>query len=163
MAKTVFYSFHYDRDVHRVQLVRNINALEGKPVLNAQDWEEVRCQRDQTIKNWIDEQMKYKKAVIVLIGAETANRPWVQYEIEHAWKIKKPLLGIKIHGLASLSDGADEEGPDNFFADYSFRIPVFNPTIYGMFDSGIGIDTKATYNNLANNIEQWSSEGVTRW
>ena len=42
MAKSVFYSFHYDRDVHRVQLVRNINALEGQPVLNAQEWEKVR-------------------------------------------------------------------------------------------------------------------------
>lgn len=161
MAKSVFYSFHYKRDVHRVQLVRNINALEGQPVLNAQDWEAIRRQGDQAIEKWIDEQMKYKKAVIVLIGAETANRPWVQYEIEHAWKIKKPLLGIKIHGLASLSDGADEEGPDNFFADYSFRIPVFDPTVPDLF--GSGIDTKATYNNLANNIEQWSSEGVTRW
>lgn len=29
MAKSVFYSFHYLRDVHRVQLVRSINALEG--------------------------------------------------------------------------------------------------------------------------------------
>ena len=42
MAKSVFYSFHYKRDVYRVQLVRNINALEGQPVLNAQDWEEIR-------------------------------------------------------------------------------------------------------------------------
>ena len=30
MAKSVFYSFHYERDVNRVQLVRNINALEGQ-------------------------------------------------------------------------------------------------------------------------------------
>ena len=160
MAKSVFYSFHYKRDVHRVQLVRNIDALEGQPVLNAQDWEAIRRQGDQAIEKWIDEQMKYKKAVIVLIGAETANRPWVQYEIEHAWKIKKPLLGIKIHGLASFRDGADEEGP-NPFNDYSPSIPVFDPTVPDLF--GSGIDTKATYNNLANNIEQWSSEGVTRW
>lgn len=163
MARSVFYSFHYDRDVHRVQLVRNINALEGQPVLNAQKWEEVRYQGDKAIKNWIDEQMKYKKAVIVLIGAETVNRPWVQYEIEHAWKIKKPLLGIRIHGLASLREGADEEGPRTLFTDDGFSIPVFDPTSYGIFDSGIGIDTKATYNNLVDNIEQWSREGVTRW
>lgn len=32
MVKSVFYSFHYHRDVHRVQLVRKINALEGQPV-----------------------------------------------------------------------------------------------------------------------------------
>ena len=42
MAKTVFYSFHYTRDVHRVQLVKNINALEGQPILNSQQWETVR-------------------------------------------------------------------------------------------------------------------------
>lgn len=36
MAKSVFYSFHYERDVNRVQLVRNINALEGQPLLNSQ-------------------------------------------------------------------------------------------------------------------------------
>jgi hypothetical protein len=41
MAKTVFYSFHYERDVHRVQLVRNIDALEGQPLLNSQEWEKV--------------------------------------------------------------------------------------------------------------------------
>lgn len=162
MAKSVFYSFHYKRDVYRVQLVRNINALEGQPVLNAQDWEEIRYQGDQAIEDWIDDKMKYKKAVIVLIGAETAKRPWVQYEIEHALEIKKPLLGIRIHGLASLNDGADEEGP-NPFDGYIPSIPVFDPTIYGLFDSGIGIDTQATYNNLTKNIEQWSSEGVTRW
>ena len=75
MAKSVFYSFHYLRDVHRVQLVRNINALEGQPLLNAQGWESVRRQGDQAIKNWIQKEMAYKKAVIVLIGQETASRP----------------------------------------------------------------------------------------
>ncbi|MFD9208705.1 TIR domain-containing protein [Streptomyces sioyaensis] len=74
MAKSVFYSFHYERDVHRVQLVRNINALEGQPLLNAQKWEEVRRSGDQAIKNWIHAQMAYKKAVIVLVSRSTANR-----------------------------------------------------------------------------------------
>ena len=82
MAKSVFYSFHSDRDVHRVQLVRNINALESQPVLNAQEWETVSDGGQTAIKNWIDKQMAYKKAVIVLIGLQTAGRPWVTYEIE---------------------------------------------------------------------------------
>ncbi|WP_353939677.1 TIR domain-containing protein [Micromonospora sp. b486] len=30
--------------------------------------------------------MAYKKAVIVLVGQETASRPWVIYEIEKAWR-----------------------------------------------------------------------------
>lgn len=39
-TKTVFYSFHYGRDVHRVQLVRQIGALEGQPLLGAQQWDD---------------------------------------------------------------------------------------------------------------------------
>lgn len=32
--------------------------------------------------------MKYRSCVVVLVGSETASRPWIQYEIEHAWKGK---------------------------------------------------------------------------
>ena len=158
MAKSVFYSFHYERDVHRVQLVRNIDALEGQRILNGQDWEAVRRRGHQAIRNWINEQMEDKEAVIVLIGAKTAKRPWVQYEIEHAWKIKKPLLGISIHGLASFSDGADEEGPSPFNG-YIPRIPVFDPTVRRLGK----IDTNATYKKLKDNLLDWLREGVTRW
>ena len=157
MAKTVYYSFHYDRDVHRVQLVRNINALEGQPLLNSQAWEEVRKKGDAAIEAWIDEQMRWKKAVIVLVGKETAGRKWVNYEINKAWKDKKPLLGVRIHGLASLSSGADTAGSNPFSVDA--RIPLFDPTVNDLYGR---IDTKATYNRLASNLESWSSQGVVR-
>ena len=80
----VFYSFHYARDVNRVQLIRNIGKIDGQTLLNAQEWEAVRAQGPSAIANWIDTQMKYKTAVVVLIGNETASRPWVQYEIDKA-------------------------------------------------------------------------------
>ncbi|WP_330339019.1 TIR domain-containing protein [Streptomyces sp. NBC_00557] len=159
MAKTVFYSFHYEQDVHRVQLVRNINALEGQPLLNSQEWEQVRRRGDQAIKNWIHDQMAYKKAVIVLIGKCTASRPWVIYEIEKAWADKKPLLGIRIHGLSSLGS-VDTAGPDPFAkAEGVGSVPIFDPTIR---DWSGKIDSKATYNKLRDNLETWSSQGVTR-
>ncbi|GBQ04226.1 hypothetical protein SSP531S_57180 [Streptomyces spongiicola] len=159
MAKTVFYSFHYEQDVHRVQLVRNINALEGQPLLNSQEWEQVRRRGAQAIKNWIHDQMTYKKAVIVLIGKYTASRPWVIYEIEKAWADKKPLLGIRIHGLSSLGR-VDSAGPDPFAkAENVGSVPIFDPTAR---DWSGKIDSKATYNRLRDNLEMWSSQGVTR-
>jgi hypothetical protein len=159
MAKSVFYSFHYEQDVHRVQLVRNINALEGQPLLNAQKWEEVRRNGDQAIKNWIHEQMSYKKAVIVLVGRYTASRPWVIYEIEKAWADKKPLLGIRINGLSSLGS-VDAAGPDPFAkATGVGQVPLFDPTVR---DWSGNIDSKATYNKLRENLETWSSQGVTK-
>lgn len=158
MAKSVFFSFHYDRDVHRVQLVRNINALDAQPVLNAQEWETVRQGGETAIKNWINKQMAYKKAVIVLIGRQTADRPWVTYEIEKAWADKKPLLGIRIHGLSSLGT-VDSAGPSPFDQASVGTVPVFDPTV---IDWAGKIDSKATYNTLRNRIESWSTQGAVK-
>ncbi|NEN05320.1 TIR domain-containing protein [Diaminobutyricibacter tongyongensis] len=160
MAKTVFYSFHYERDVNRVQLVRNINALEGQPVLNAQSWEEVQRKGSAAIQTWINDNMAYKRAVIVLIGQQTSSRPWVIYEIQKAWADKKPLLGVRIHGLSSFG-AADSPGANPFEkASVGSGIPVFDPT---RTDWRGAIDTKATYANLAANLETWSSQGKVRW
>ncbi|BBZ56035.1 MULTISPECIES: TIR domain-containing protein [Mycobacteriaceae] len=154
MAKTVFYSFHYERDVHRVQLVRNIDVLEGQPLLNSQDWEKVRGRGQQAIQNWIDEQMRYKRAVVVLVGQQTAGRPWVKYEIQKAWHERKPLLGVRIHGLSSMGN-VDQAGPDPFAATGlgSAGIPIFDPT---------RTDSQSTYATLRQNLAAWSDQGVKR-
>ena len=154
MAKTVFYSFHYERDVHRVQLVRNIDALQGQPLLNSQDWEKVRNRGRQAIENWIDDQMKYKRAVVVLIGQQTAHRPWVKYEIQKAWKDRTPLLGVRIHGVSSMGQ-VDQPGPDPFAAAGlgNAGIPVFDPT---------RTNSQATHAALRLNLGAWSDQGVRR-
>ncbi|WP_406237536.1 TIR domain-containing protein [Nocardia sp. NBC_01009] len=158
MAKTVFYSFHYQRDVHRVQLVRNIGALEGQPLLGAQKWEEVKAKGNAAIEAWIDEQMKYKKAVIVLIGQETASRPWVQYEIKRAWDLKRPLLGVHIYGLSSMGS-VDRKGADPFLKAGISGVPVFDPTVRNLNGN---IDSQATYKVLERDLEGWSNQGVVR-
>lgn len=158
MAKTVFYSFHYKRDVHRVQLVKQFNALEGQPLLNSQDWETVERGGSAAIQKWIDEQMAYKKAVIVLIGKETAGRPWVKYEVEKAWADKRPLLGIRIHGLSSMGT-VDSIGGNPFTNAGLTGVPIFDPTATNWQGQ---IDSQATYKNLSANLEQWSARGVTR-
>lgn len=158
--RTVFYSFHYDRDKFRVHLVRNIGAVDGSPALGGQEWETVRRSSQQGVVKWIDEQMAYKRAVVVLIGQETSTRPWVKYEIEKAWDAGKPLVGVHIHGLASMSDGADQQGEDPFPSVVgSGVIPVFNPTRFGGYGQ---IDTKATYGYLASSLPGWVDQAVAR-
>jgi hypothetical protein len=34
VAKSVFFSFYYDRDAWRVQQIINMGAVEGQPILN---------------------------------------------------------------------------------------------------------------------------------
>lgn len=160
MARSVFYSFHYERDVHRVQLVLKFGALQGQPLLNAQDWENVRARGNKAVEEWIDDQMAYKQAVIVLVGQETASRPWVRYEIDKAWKSKKPLLGIRVHGLSSMGT-VDKAGTDPFPEVLGVNsIPLFDPTVTDLWGA---IDSKATYNNLWQKLPIWAERGVRRW
>lgn len=100
--------------------------------------------------------MAYKKAVIVLIGQETASRPWVKYEIKKAWADRKPLLGVHIHGLSSMGS-VDSLGRSPF--NPAAGIPVFDPTVLSWTG---GIDSKATYGKLFDNLERWSAQGVVR-
>lgn len=101
MEKTkrqVFYSFHFDNDVMRVQQIRNMGVIEGNTPVSANDWETA-GKKPGGIEAWINENMNYRSCVIVLVGTDTANRPWVRYEIEKAWKDGKGLVGIYIHNL----------------------------------------------------------------
>jgi hypothetical protein len=75
MAKSVFFSFHYDRDAWRVQQIINMGALEEQTILSAQEWEEVKRRGKAAIEKWIADQMAYKSAVVVLVGRYTADRP----------------------------------------------------------------------------------------
>lgn len=159
MAQSVFYSFHYDNDVKRVQLVRNIDVLSGQPLLEAQDWETVRRQGKVGIEKWIHRQMNYKKAVIVLVGQQTASREWVLYEIRKAWLDKRPLLGVRIHGLSSMGS-VDRPGTNPFTAATSSAgVPLFDPTVR---DVNGRVDSKATREQLRLNLARWSDQGVVR-
>jgi hypothetical protein len=151
----VFYSFHYDRDNWRVQQIMNMGVLDGQPLLNAQKWEEIKQQGRKAIEDWIDKQMAHKSAVVVLVGAQTAARPWVKYEITKAWQENRRLVGIRIHGLEDRFGDGDSLG-DNPFAQISLRngrtiadcAHLHNPA---------GMSSKSVYDNIAANLTSWAA------
>lgn len=110
----VFYSFHYDNDVFRVQQIRNMGVVEGDEPVSANDWEQIKRRGDSSVERWIDENMKYKRCVIVLVGSETANRRWVRYEIKRAHDSGKGLFGIYIHNLKCPRTGQCAQGANPF-------------------------------------------------
>ena len=112
--ESVFYSFHYDNDVFRVQQIRNMGIVDGNEPVSPNDWEQVKRRGDAAVERWIDDSLKYKRCVIVLIGSETASRPWVKHEIKRAWELKKGLFGIHIHNLKDPRTGTCGKGPNPF-------------------------------------------------
>ena len=114
MAKQIFYSFHFGNDVMRVQQIRNIGVIEGNKPVTAQKWEEVKKAGNAAVEKWIDDNMKGKSAVVVLIGEETWNRPWVDFEIRKGWDSGKGVLGIHIHNIKCPTNGTCSVGANPF-------------------------------------------------
>ncbi|MGK3138359.1 TIR domain-containing protein [Pantoea trifolii] len=151
MAKIpVFYSFHFDNDVMRVQQIRNIGSIDGNPPTSPNEWETLKRTGKKAVENWIDQNMKYKRCIIVLIGSETASRPWVQHEIIKAWNDGKALLGIYIHNLKCPRNGTSRKGTNPFdlinLSDgrkLSSVVPTYDPSYIN------------TYQDIASNISNW--------
>lgn len=99
MARKVFYSFHYIPDSWRAAQVRNIGFVEGNEAAKDHDWETVQRGGEGAIERWIAGQMNGRSCVVVLVGAQTANRKWINYEIIKAWNDGLGVVGIRIHGL----------------------------------------------------------------
>ena len=114
--RQIFYSFHFDNDVFRVQMVRQMGVIEGNEPVSKNTWETVKGAGKVAIEKWIDDNMKGKSCVVVLIGSDTSTRPWVQHEIQKAWKDGKGLLGVHIHNLSSMNAGKCVKGKNPFDA-----------------------------------------------
>lgn len=159
MARQVFFSFHFDRDYWRTQMVRNINALDGQAVCSANDWEEVRRKGEASIEKWINDQMKGKTCVIVLVGAETATRPWVIREISMGWNDKRGVLGIRIDKLLD-SNGQSSTAGLNPFSNVTFTGTQRTLAEVAPLKTPIGADSKTAYASIASNIEAWIEEAI---
>lgn len=111
--RKVFFSFHYERDIWRVNQVRNSWRIRGvnetQPFYDKAEFEQVKRQNNG-IRNWIDEQLKGTSVTIVLFGTETSTREWVHYEITESIKRKNGILAIDIHNVKNLSGHTDYQG-----------------------------------------------------
>lgn len=113
MARKVFFSFHYQRDVRRVVQVRNSWLLrpgdEAQPFYDKAEFEKVK-QRSGGIERWIEDQLAGTSVTVVLFGAKTFDRPWVRHEVKRSYELGKGLLAIDIHNVKDPQLGADTPG-----------------------------------------------------
>lgn len=113
MARRVFFSFHYQRDLWRVNVVRNSGAIEGISAAGFHDaslWEETKRKGDVAVKKLIDSGLDGTTVTVVLIGAETANRKYVSYEVEQSVARGNGILGIRINNIKDKDGRTDPPG-----------------------------------------------------
>ena len=114
IKRQVFYSFHYKPDNWRASQVRNIGLVEGNRPASDNDWETITRGGDSAIRRWIDGQMQYRSCTVVLVGTNTADRKWINYEIVKSWDDGKGVVGICIHGLKNREGYVSIKGANPF-------------------------------------------------
>ena len=154
MKRKVFYSFHYQNDISRVMTVRNRWVTFGNQtasgIIDHADFEKVQRQGNAAIERWIDSQLLGTTATIVLIGAETLNRPYVQYEIMKSRDRGNAIVGVYVNLIKDLSGhtstacsrytviGYDRDGSSVWFDDVADGIYDYvNDNGYSNLDSWV--------------------------
>lgn len=147
MTRKVFYSFHFDNDNWRAGQVRNIGAVEGDKPVNGNKWEDVKSKSGSIIKGWIDENLKDKSCLVVLIGEKTSEREWVNYEINRAWELGKAVCGIYIHKLDNVLGKQSIKGKNPLGS----HIPTFDSSY---------TSSQYVYDDIKNNIANLVEEAI---
>jgi hypothetical protein len=142
----IFFSFHYTFDHHRARQV--MDALLAHPGTSATGFidddtiDEMCAVGLSSVYDWIEAEVEQADVVVVLIGAATAGRHFVEYELAQAQKRRRPLLGVRIHALPDADGRTAEPGPSPLF-------PVFAEHDFVAEDG-------------AGQLVAWAGEAITR-
>ncbi|MBQ9267371.1 MAG: TIR domain-containing protein [Clostridia bacterium] len=106
--KNVFFSFHYDNDVSRANVVRNSWVIRGNKdagFIDKAEFEKIKAKGNKAVYDWIDNQLIGTSVTAVLIGEDTCNREFVRYELQQSFKRGNKIIGIFIHNIKDMRTG----------------------------------------------------------
>lgn len=113
MARRVFFSFHYQRDIWRVNQIRNIPNVTGCAAAGFQDasiWEDAERKGDAAIKALINKGLENTTVTVVCVGSKTAGRKYINYEIDQSAARGNGILAVQIHHLKDQDGSTDPAG-----------------------------------------------------
>ncbi len=157
----VFFSFEYVKDCWRTAEIRNIGKVNGKQIFSDNDWEEVRDKSEEKIKEWIDSQLAMRSCLVVLIGATTSTRKWVQYEIKKAYQLRKGMVGIYVHKLKD-KNGCQTRKGENPFEQLRFTSDIEKLSRYVTCYDSPCTTSSAVYRDIEAHIESLIEEAVRK-
>jgi hypothetical protein len=113
MARYVFFSFHYQRDIVRVNQIRNLPEIVDEAAAGFKDsslWEEAKKKGDDAVKKLIDAGLSGTSVTVVCIGNKTAGRKFINYEIQKSIDRGNGIVGVQIHHLKNFAGETDSAG-----------------------------------------------------
>lgn len=132
MTRHVFFSFHYQRDVWRVNQIRNLGEVVGNAAAGFHDkslWEEAKKKGDAVIQKMIDDALHGTSVTVVCIGSQTAERKFIDYEIDKSVQRGNGLIGLQIHDLK------DKDGKTDYVGKIPSKLLKLGTPIYKYADA----------------------------
>jgi hypothetical protein len=157
MPRHVFYSLHYDADRSRVSGILSSRVLDGNLEVPLAEWDKIKRSGEFAIKRRLENALKGRSCCIVLIGTQTASRPWIRYEIKRSRELKLALLGIHVHHLKDSKGQQSAKGdnpfehPDSGLGGAAADVPVFDPP---------ETDSHLAYRHIVDNLAHWAELAV---
>jgi hypothetical protein len=125
----------------------------------AAEWTKLKRAGDFAIQRWLEQQLKGRSCTVVLIGGDTASRPWVLYEIKRSWELGLGLFGVRVHQLNDASGQPGVAGANPFeqpkagLGELGPSVPVFEPE---------ASDSKLAYRYIVDHLAQWAEQALAR-
>ena len=157
MARRVYFAFHYQNDISRVNVVRNSWLThpnrETSGFFDSSLWEKAKKSGDSAIKRMIQDGLNGTSVTAFLLGSQTAWRPWVRYELEESYNRGNGMLAIRINGIKNLQ-GLTSVGSPNIFETFwttnALGQRQFFNSLYRIYDWVLDDG----YNNLGSWVQQ---------
>lgn len=137
MARHTFFAFHYERDIFRCNCVRNSWITQDRIAAGFWDnslWEKAKQSGHDALSKMILEGLYNTSVTVVLIGSETANREWINFEIKESYKRGNGLLGVYIHNIKSINGLPDPKGRNPFDFIYFENPRTYFSSLYPTYD-----------------------------
>jgi hypothetical protein len=112
-GRRTFFSFHYKLDVWRAANIRNAGRIDPRAAAGWTDaslWEATKARGPLAVMRLIEEGLKGTSVTVVLIGAETSKRRWVNYEIRKSYERGNGVIGVRIHNVLNQNRQASPKG-----------------------------------------------------
>jgi hypothetical protein len=136
-----------------------MGVVDGNRPCSDNDWETITKGGDDKIKEWIAEQMKEKSCVIVLIGANTAGRKWINYEIVKGWNDRKGVVGVYVHNLLDSDKQQATKGTNPFTNIRVGNTEKMLSSIVKAYDPPYSFSHNV-YDHIKTNLAAWVEEAV---
>ena len=124
MTKRVFFSFHYQDVIDfRANVVRNHKLTKDNQAgyFDASIWESAKKTSDLALKRLINSEIQNTSVTCVLVGTETFNRRWVDYELFKSLEKGNKIIAVHINGIKDKYGKTKTNGNNPlYYLGYSF-------------------------------------------